>query len=62
MIKNSSAAIDRDLCHIRDRSRNVPTQKVGYESMSDFLHGFANDPKNPFGDVNSLNVFYIRHP
>ena len=48
-LENSSAAIYRDLCHIRERQRNIPTQKIGYESKSDFLHAFANDPKNPFG-------------
>ena len=49
-LENSSAAIYRDLCHIRERQRNLPTHKIGYESMSDFLHRLAKDPKNPFGN------------
>ena len=49
-LENNSAAIYRDLCHIRERQRNLPARKIGYEIRSDFLHRFANDPRNPFGN------------
>ena len=35
-IENSSASIYRDLCHMRERQRNFPTNEINYESASEW--------------------------